>query len=280
VTVAARREAVEFLLTRGVSQRRACVLLQLHRSTFSYRERPDRHGELAKQVYELAHRQPRYGYRRMWALLQRHGQRVNQKHVHRLWKRARLQVRRVTRKRGLARAASIPVQATHPGHVWTYDFLHDRCLKGTPLQVLTIMDEFTREGLALEVATSLPSQRVLTILERLVVTHGAPQFIRSDNGPECIALAVRGWLAQRQTRTLYIEPGCPWQNGYGERFNGTVRDECVNMHVFHSGAEARIMLATYRRQYNEERTHSSLGYRTPAEFKRDWRERQSLSGGL
>jgi putative transposase len=280
VTVAARREAVEFLLTRGVSQRRACVLLQLHRSTFSYRERPDRHGELAKQVYELAHRHPRYGYRRVWALLRRRGQRVNQKHVHRLWKRAKLQVRKVTRKRGLARAASIPVQATHPGHVWTYDFLHDRCLKGTPLKVLTIMDEFTREGLALEVATSLPSQRVLTILERLVVTHGAPQFIRSDNGPEFIALAVRGWLAQHQTRTLYIDPGCPWQNGYGESFNGTVRDECLNMHVFHSVAEARIMLATYRRQYNEERPHSSLGYRTPAEFKRDWLERQSLSGGL
>jgi putative transposase len=275
VTVAARREAVEFLLTRGVSQRRACVLLQLHRSTFSYRERPDRHGELAKPVDELAHRHPRYGYRRVWALLQRHGQRVNQKHVHRLWKRARLQVRRGTRQRGLARAASIPVQATHPGHVWTDDFLHDRCLKGTPLKVLTIMDAFTREGLALEVATSLPSQRVLTILERLVVTHGAPQFIRSDNGPEFIALAVRGWLAQHQTRTLYIDPGRPWQNGYGESFNGTVRDECLNMHVFHAVAEARIMLATYRRQYHEERPHSSLGYRTPAEFKRDWLERQS-----
>jgi putative transposase len=280
VTVAARREAVEFLLTRGVSQRRACVLLQLYRSTVSYRERPDRHAELAKQVCELAHRHPRYGSRRVWALLRRRGQRVNQKHVHRLWKRAKLQVRKVTRKRGLARAASIPVQATHPGHVWTYDFRHDRCLMGTPLKVLTIMEECTREGLALEVATSLPSQRVLTILERLVVTHGAPQFIRSDHGPEFIALAVRGWLAQHQTRTSYIDPGCPWQNGYGERFNGTVRDEGLNMHVFHAVAEARIMLATYRRPYNEERPHSSLGHRTPAEFKRDGLERQSLSGRL
>jgi putative transposase len=118
------------------------------------------------------------------------------------------------------------------------------------------------------------------MLERLVGTHGAPQFIRSDNGPECIALAVRGWLAQHQTRTLYIDPGCPWQNGYGERFNGTVRDECLNMHVCHAVAEARIMLATYRRQSNEERPHSRLGYHTPAEFKGDWLEQQSLSGRL
>jgi putative transposase len=154
VTVAARREAVEFLLTRGVSQRRAWVLLQLHRSTFSYREHPDRHRELAQQVYALAHRHPRSGYRRVWAWLRRRGQRVHQQHGHRLWKRATLQVRKVTRKRGLARAASLPAQATHPGPVWTDDFLHDRGLKGTPLKVLTIMDECTREGLALEVATS------------------------------------------------------------------------------------------------------------------------------
>jgi putative transposase len=162
----------------------------------------------------------------------------------------------------------------------TGPFLHDRCLRSTPLKVLTVMDEFTREGLALEVATSLPSVRVLALLQGLVVTHGAPQFVWSDNGPEFIALAVRGWLAQHQMTTVYIEPGCPWQNGYGERFNGTVRDECLNMHVFQSVAEARVVLAAYRRQYNEERPHSSLGYRTPAEFKRDWLERQSLSSGL
>jgi putative transposase len=205
---------------------------------------------------------------------------VNQKPVHRLWKRATLQVRKITRQRGPARAASLPVRALHPGHVWTYDFLHDRCLNGTPLKVLTVMDEFTREGLAIEVATSLPSARVLAILKRLVTMHGTPQFIRSDNGPEFIAWTIRGWLAHHQTRTLYIDPGCPWQNGYGESFNGTVRDECLNMYIFHAVAEARIVLAAYRRQYNEERPHSSLGYRTPTEFKRDWLERQSPSGRL
>jgi len=162
----------------------------------------------------------------VWALLRRRGQRVNKKHVHRLWKRAKLQVRKVTRQRRLARRTMLPVQARHPEHVWTCDFLHDRCLNGTPLKVLTVMDEFTREGLAIEVATSLPSARVLAVLERLVTMHGTPQFIRSDNGPEFIALGVRGWLAQHQMMTLYIDPGCPWQNGYSESFNRTVRDEC------------------------------------------------------
>jgi putative transposase len=280
VTVAARREGVQFLVAYGLAQRRACILLRLQRSTFNYQARPDRNAGLVEEVHELAQRHPRYGYRRVWALLRRRDRWVNRKHVHRLWKRAKLQVRKVTRKRGPARAASIPVQALQPGHVWTYDFLHDHCLNGTPLKVLTVMDEFTREGLAIEVATSLPAQRVLTVLEGLVVTHGRPQFIRSDNGPEFIALAVRGWLAQHHMRTLYIDPGCPWQNGFGERFNGTVRDECLSMHVFHSVAEARIVLAAYRRQYNEGRPHSRLGYRTPTEFRRDWIERQSPSGGL
>ena len=280
MTVAARREGVQCLMAHGLTQRRACVLLQLQRATFNYQACPDRNVGLVKEIHDLAQRHPRYGYRRVWAMLRRRGRRVNKKHVHRLWKRAKLQVRKVTRQRGSARTASVPVQALHPGHVWTYDFLHDHCLHGTPLKVLTVMDEFTREGLAIEVATSLPAQRVLTVLERLVVTHGRPQFIRSDNGPEFIALAVRGWLVQHHMRTLYIDPGCPWQNGFGERFNGTVRDECLNMHVFHSVAEARIVLATYHRQYNEERPHSRLGYRTPAEFKRDWLAQQSPSGGL
>ncbi len=280
MTVAARREGVQCLMAHGLTQRRACVLLQLQRATFNYQACPDRHVGLVREMHDLAQRHPRYGYRRVWALLRRRGRRGNKKHVHRLWKRAKLQVRKVTRQRGSARTASVPVQALHPGHVWTYDVLHDHCLQGTPLKVLTVMDEFTREGLAIEVATSLPAQRVLTVLERLLVTHGRPQFIRSDNGPEFIALAVRGWLVQHHMRTLYIDPGCPWQNGFGERFNGTVRDECLNMHVFHSVAEARIVLATYHRQYNEERPHSSLGYRTPAEFKRDWLAQQSPSGGL
>lgn len=240
-----------------------------------YQPRPDRNVLLAAQVHELACRYPRYGYRRVWALLRRRGQQVNKQHVHQLWTRAKLQVHKVRRKRRPARMARVPVRAMHPGHVWADDFLFDHCLNGTPLKVLTVMDEFTREGLASEVATSLPALCVLAVLEQLVATHGVPQFVRSDNGPEFIALVVRTWLAQHQMRTLDIDPGCPWQNGYGESVNGTGRDACLNMHSFHAVAEARVVLSVYRRQYNEERPHSSLGDHTPAEFKREWLERRS-----
>jgi putative transposase len=136
------------------------------------------------------------------------------------------------------------------------------------------MDEFTRDGLALAVATSLPSTQVPTILRGLVVMHGAPQFVRSDNGPECITLAVRGWLSRHQMTTVDFEPGYPWQHGCGERCNGTVRDECLNRHVLQSMAEVRLVLAADRPQFYEERPHSSLGCRTPAESKRAWLERQ------
>jgi putative transposase len=257
VTVPARREAVQHLVAHGLSQRRACVRLQRQRSTCGYRTRPDGHAELAAQADELARRYPRSGDRRVWALLRRCSQCVNRKHVHRLWKQAKLQVGKRARQQRPAHGAGLPVQATHPGHVWTYDVLHAHGLKGTPLKVLTARDEFTREGLALEVATSLPSPRVMAVLEHLVTRHGAPEFIRRDKGPECIALAVRGWLAQPQMVTLAIDPGYPWQDGYGERFKGTVRDEGLNMHIFQSMAEARVVLAAYRRQDNEERPHSS-----------------------
>lgn len=280
MTVGEQREAVSFLITRGVSQRRACTLVHIQRSTFRYQARPERDVALADQVQELAQRHPRYGYRRVWALLRRHQMRVNKKRVHRLWKRAKLQVRKVRRKRRRTHPTGLPVQATHPNHVWTYDFVHDACRNGTPLKVLTVMDEFSREGLAIEVATSMPAAKVIRVLDRLFRAQGAPEFVRSDNGPEFVALAVRSWLSQHQTATLYIDPGCPWQNGYEERFNGTVRDECLNLYAFHSVAEARVVCGTYLREYNDERPHSSLGYRTPTEFKREWLERQSQATGL
>jgi putative transposase len=245
-----------------------------------YQARPERDPALVEQVQNLAQRHPRYGYRRIWALLRRRHQRVNKKRVHRLWRRAKLQVRKVRRKRRRIHPTGLPVQATHPGQVWSYDFVHDACRTGTPLKVLTVMDEFTREGLAIEVASTMPSAKVIRVLERLFRTHGAPEFLRSDNGPEFVALAVQGWLAQHQTATLYIDPGCPWQNGYEERFNGTVRDECLNLYAFHTVAEARVVCGAYLREYNDARPHSSLGYRTPAEFKREWLERQSQAAGL
>jgi putative transposase len=156
----------------------------------------------------------------------------------------------------------------------------DRCLDGKPLRILTVMDEFTREGLAIEVRRSFPAQQVVAVLARLFKEHRAPSYLRSDNGPEFIALAVRGWLYQQQVQTLYIDPGCPWQNGYEERFNGTVRDECLNSYAFVSVAEAQVVCSAYLREYNEERPHSSLGYQTPLEYKHDCYARQSDEGGF
>jgi putative transposase len=275
---------VGFLIERGLSERRACTLVGLQRSSQRYQPRPARDPTVAARIGELAREHPRYGYRRIWALLRREGRPVNQKRVRRLWRQARLQVR-PARRRPRRRKADTqqqdvsPTQAQHPGHVWTYDFVQDATLKGTVLRMLTVLDEFTRECLAIQVATTLPAERVIAVLARLFQAAGAPHYLRSDNGPEFIALALRFWLLQQQTATLYIEPGCPWQNGYGESFNGTLRDECLNLHAFASVVEAQVQVEVFRRHYNEERPHSRLGYRTPAEFKRDWLASQSPAVG-
>jgi len=271
LSIAEQRDAVHFLVDYGLSVRQACRLVQLHRSTLHYPARPDRNAELAEQIAALAAKHPRYGYRRVWALLRRRRQPLNRKRVHRLWKRARLQVRKVSRRRSRPPGQERPEQARYPHHVWTYDFLDDQCQNGARLRILTVMDEFTRLGLALEVASTFPASRVLNVLNRLVAQFGAPGFMRSDNGPEFVALALTAWLAQQMIGTAYIDRGSPWQNGYGESFNGTVRDECLNMHLFRSVTEARLRLEAFRREYNEERPHSSLAYQTPTEFAQAWK---------
>lgn len=267
---------MRFLVERGVSERRACALVAANRATVQYHPRAHADDGVAQRLAVLAQRHPRYGYRRVWALLRREGRAVNRKRVHRLWRAAQLQVAKPRRRRRHAGvSASAPTQATHPGHVWTYDFVHDACLTGAKLKLLPVVDEFTRECLAIEVATALPAARVIGVLDRLFAAHGAPAYLRSDNGPEFMAHVIREWLARHQAATLYIEPGCPWQNGFGESFNGSLRDECLNMQAFASVAEARIQVERFRRSYNEERPHSRLGYRTPAEFKVDWLADQS-----
>jgi len=238
--------------------RRACALVQIHRSTFQYLAHPTDDTPLLTQIQQLATHYPRYGYRRISVLVNR-VQRVNQKRIRRLWRRHRLQVRRVVRKR-TRRAHPERLQAAYPGHIWAYDFVEDALADGTPLRILTVMDEFTREGLALDVALTTSAERVIGVLTALVAQHGAPAHLRSDNGAEFVALAVQTWLAQCGVQTLYIEPGKPWQNGKEERFNGTVRDECLNLHVFTSLAEAWVRLSAFRQHYNTERPHSQLGY--------------------
>jgi putative transposase len=271
--MAEQRASVQFLVAGGVSVRRACALVQIHRSTFQYSAHPTDDTALLSQIQKLAVQHPRYGYRRINVLVNR-TERVNQKRIRRLWRLNRLQVRRVVRPR-TRRARPEQFQASYPGHIWAYDFVEDALADGTPLRILTVMDEFTREGLALDVALTTSAERVIGVLTGLVAQHGAPAYLRSDNGAEFVALAVQAWLAQCGVQTLYIEKGKPWQNGKEERFNGTVRDECLNMHVFSSLAEAYVRLGAFRHHYNTERPHSQLGYLTPLAFKLAWFEAQA-----
>jgi putative transposase len=169
----------------------------------------------------------------------------------------------------------IRLQATYPGHIWVYDFAEDALADGTPLRILTVMDEFAHEGLAIDVALATSAECVLGVLTALVAQHGAPAYLRSDNGAEFVATAVQAWLARCGVQTLSIEPGKPWQNGKEERVGGTVRDECLNMHLFASVAGACVRLSTFRNQYNSDRPHSQLGYLTPLAFKMAWYEAQA-----
>jgi putative transposase len=248
------------------------VLVSLAPATFRYRAHPDDDTELSTRVRDLATRYPRYGYRRITALLRR-TERVNHKRVRRIWHQQQLQVKRPRRLRS-RRSRSTQLQATRPGQIWAYDFVEDVLASGRPFKVLTVMDEFTREGLALDVAHTTSAERVIGVLAALFAQHGAPSYLRSDNGAEFVAHAVQLWLRDSGVQTLYIEPGKPWQNGKEERFNGTVRDECLNCFVFGSIAEACVRLNRYRHEYNSERPHSSLGYLTPHAFRAAWSEAQ------
>jgi putative transposase len=271
VTAAQRRQAVGYLREAfGVSERRACRVLGQHRSTQRRRPRP-RGGErrLVARVLELVRLHPRYGYRRIWALLRREGWRVNRKRVYRLWRREGLKVPRARRKKrrlGSSANGCVRRRARHKGDVWAWDFVHDRTADGRPLKWLTLVDESTRECLALEVARGMPARRAVAVLAEVVGGRGAPANLRSDNGPEFIARAMRAWLAGAGVATLYVEPGAPWENGYAESFNSKVRDELLAVEEFASLLEARVLGRHWRRSYNHERPHSALGYMTPAEF--------------
>jgi putative transposase len=272
LTAPQRRSGVAFLKEEGLSERRSCLLVGMGRSSYHYRPRPSTDAALLERIRQLAFEHKRFGYRRIWALLRREGEAVNVKRVHRLWKQADLvQSRRRRRKRRKGKGET-PCKATHPNHVWTYDFVHDECVNGRKLKILTVEDEHTRYGLALEVRTRMRSKDVIEVLEGLFEQHGAPEYLRSDNGSEFIAHATRRWLEGRGSRTFYIDPGSPWQNPYGESFNGRFREECLNAEVFYTPAEAKSVAEGWRRYYNHERPHSSLGYLTPAEFRRGVRQ--------
>jgi putative transposase len=278
VTVERKREAVVFLRTKEVSERRSCQLILLARSTCQYRIKREPDEEFENQVKQLAFANPRYGYRRVHALLRRNGQTVNRKRVVSVWQKFGLQVPRRTRKRkSLREPQPIMPTAMRPNQVWTYDFVLDRDAAGRRLKLLTLMDEFTREGLAIRVERSFKSAQVKEVLREVgAQRHGFPQYIRSDNGSEFIAGIIKEFLAENNIKTAYIEPGSPWQNGKGESFNGKFRDECLRMEIFGNWREAAVVAEKWRKFYNTERPHSSLGYQTPDEFKIDWEKRQRL----
>jgi len=252
----------------GVPERRACRLLSQCRSTQRYQVSvADDEDRLVSRVVELACEYGRYGYRRVTVLLQREGWRVNHKRVERIWRQEGLRVPKKQPRRGrlwLTDGSCLRLRPEYPNHVWSYDFVYDRTHDGRPLRLLTILDEHTRECLAIAVDRRMDSRKVLSLLGKLFVRHGVPAYIRSDNGPEFTARSVRTWLSRLEVGTLFIEPGSPWENGYIESFNGKLRDELLNREIFYTLKEARVLIEQWRREYNHFRPHSSLGYRPPA----------------
>jgi putative transposase len=268
VSVAARREVVEFIKTQKISERRSCRLVSLNRKSCRYRHQDKTDNGLIKRVRELAVEHPRFGYRRIQALLKREGWKVNLKRIYRLWKQEHLSLpKRRERKPRAKPLIGVQPKAEKANQVWTYDFVYDQSLSGKSLKMLTLIDEYTRECLAVEVGISLKSERVREILQKVCLEKGKPEQLRSDNGSEFIGKSVNVWLAENEIKPLFIEPGKPWQNGKGESFNGKLRDECLSREWFSSVKEAQIVIEKWRKYYNENRPHSSLGYLTPSEFK-------------
>ena len=251
-----------------MSQRRACRVLHQPRSTQrqSVAVRDDEDA-LTKDIVELASSYGRYGYRRVTMMLRHSGWTVNHKRVERIWRRQGLKVPKKQPKRGrlwLNDGSCVRLRPEHKDHVWAYDFVAGRTHDGRAFKMLVIVDEFTRECLAIDVARNLNSDDLLEHLCWLMTTRGVPKHVRSDNGPEFTAKSVREWLGKVGVQTLFIEPGSPWENGYVESFNGKLRDELLKGEIFYSLKEARVLIEMWRKHYNTIRPHSSLGYRPPA----------------
>ena len=280
-----RRQAVEQVqAVMDVSERRVCRVLGQPRATQRYKKRITEEEEiLTGRMVELASEYGRYGYRRITAMLRQEGWQVNHKRVERLWRREGLKVPAKQPKRGrlwLTDGSIVRLRAEFPKHVWSYDFMEDRTHNGVKFRILNVIDEFTRECLAVRVGRSLTHQSVIEVLTKLFGERGVPVHIRSDNGSEFTAKRVRGWLKRLEVKPLFIEPGSPWENGYIESFNGKMRDELLAREIFYSLKEAQILIEIWRRQYNTIRPHSALGYRPPAPTALVVQPVQAAPGGL
>ena len=251
-----------------MSERRACRVLSQHHSVQRYEAKPrEDEDTLTSAIIQLASQFGRYGYRRITALLRHAGWNVNHKRVERIWRREGLRVPQKQPKRArlwMNDGSCVRLRPQHPNHVWAYDFVMDRTHDGRAFRMLTVIDEYTRECLAIVVDRKLKSADVIGMLAKLFLTKGLPEHIRSDNGPEFCAKAVREWLRRFDVGPLFIEPGSPWENGYCESFNGKLRDELLNREIFYTLKEARVLIENWRQEYNTIRPHSSLEYRPPA----------------
>ncbi len=269
VSACVRRKEVAYVRRRGISLRRACALLQVARSTMGYESvMTKRDAPVVVVMRELAAQYPRFGYRRIQVFLARRGHAMSADRAYRIWRKAGLQVPRRRPRRRIATSRPRPLPATGANHVWAYDFVFDACANGQQLKCLTVIDEFTRECLALDVAGSIRSGRVIEVLSKLISVRGAPKYLRSDNGPEFVSRAVLQWLQDAGIETAPIDPGKPWQNGSNESFNGKFRDECLGMQWFKNRIDAKVVIGDWRRMYNGVRPHSSLNNLTPAEYAR------------
>lgn len=266
MTPAARREAVGQLQERvAVSERRACRLVGVSRSTMRYQRRRRDDAILVERLGVLARQRPRFGYRRLHAVLRREGQVVNHKRVYRLYRAAGLAVPQRKRKRVAASRGQQVRIGTMPNEHWSLDFMSDTLSNGRRLRTLAVLDTCTREALTIAVDTSLPSQAVTRLLDWIILTRQQPQRITLDNGPELTSTWFDQWADRNGIQLDYIDPGKPVQNAVIESFNGRFRDECLNSHWFTSLDDARRTIEAWRIDYNQERPHSSLGYRTPEE---------------
>ena len=273
---ARKREAVGHLQSElELSQRRACKVVGQPRATQRHTPQPDAaEARLRERLNEFSRQRPRAGYRTACGQLRQEGLRVNPKRVQRLWREEGLKVpRQQCKKRRLGTSANGSQRrvATRPNEVWSYDFVSDQTTDGRRLKFLCVVDEFTRECLALEVRRSFRAKDVIAVLAMLIALRGVPAHLRSDNGPEFVAKAVQAWLKEKAIGPLYIAPGSPWENAYVESFNSRLRDEHLNREEFASLLEAEVLAAGWRRDYNEARPHSSLAYLAPAVFAARWR---------
>jgi putative transposase len=249
----------------GYSERAACKLVEMDRSSYRYEPKPDHNEKLRQELIEIARQKPRYGYRRLHVLLGRRGWKVNHKRLYRLYRAEHLALRRLKRKR-LYRPATPIAQLNRANQEWSMDFVMDGLATGRALRVLTIVDSYTRECLAMEVDSCLSSRRVTRALEWVIQQRGAPGGLRCDNGPEFTSRHFLAWCEEQRIQLIHIQPGRPMQNGRVESFNGRLRDECLNANWFESLGQAKRRIETWREEYNRERPHSSLGYLTPLEF--------------